>query len=108
MLKLESSSDNNLKPSVVGLTTALQNLGNEHLSTTDLTKKFGTENVAAALTLIKTADSAEKTQGTAQIKFPSDPYLTSQCAFAALQVFARPAADDPAAVHLELTAQVDL
>lgn len=60
MLKLESSSDNNLKPSVVGLTTALQNLGNEHLSTTDLTKKFGTENVAAALTLIKTADSAEK------------------------------------------------
>lgn len=60
MLKLESSSDNNLKPSVVGLTTALQNLGNEHLSTTDLTKKFGTENVAAALTLIKTAESAEK------------------------------------------------
>lgn len=60
MLKLESSSDNNLKPSVVGLTTALQNLGNEHLSTTELTKKFGTENVAAALTLIKTADSADK------------------------------------------------
>lgn len=60
MLKLESSSDNNLKPSVVGLTTALQNLGDEHLSTTDLTKKFGTENVAAALTLIKTAESAEK------------------------------------------------
>lgn len=60
MLKLESSSDNNLKPSVVGLTTALKNLGDEHLSTTDLTKKFGTENVAAALTLIKTAESAEK------------------------------------------------
>ena len=60
MLKLESSSDNNLKPSVVGLTTALQNLGDEHFSTTDLTKKFGTENVAAALTLIKTAESAEK------------------------------------------------
>lgn len=60
MLKLESSSDNKLKPSVVGLTTALQNLGDEHLSTTDLTKKFGTENVAAALTLIKTAESAEK------------------------------------------------
>ena len=60
MLKLESSSDNNLKPSVVGLTTALQNLGDEHLSTTDLTKKFGTENVAAALTLIKTAENAKK------------------------------------------------
>lgn len=60
MLKLESSSDNNLKPSVVGLTTALQNLSDEHLSTTDLTKKFGTENVAAALTLIKTAENAEK------------------------------------------------
>lgn len=60
MLKLESSSDNNLKPSVVGLTTALQNLGDEHLSTTDLTKKFGTENVAAALTLIKTAENADK------------------------------------------------
>lgn len=60
MLKLESSSDNKLKPSVVGLTTALQNLGDEHLSTTDLTKKFGTENVAATLTLIKTAESADK------------------------------------------------
>lgn len=60
MLKLESSSDNNLKPSVVGLTTALQNLGDEHLSTTDLTKKFGTENVAAALTLIKTSENADK------------------------------------------------
>lgn len=60
MLKLESSSDNNLKPSVVGLNTAIKNLGEQHLSTTELTKKFGTENVAAALTLIKTADSADK------------------------------------------------
>lgn len=60
MLKLESSSDNNLKPSVVGLNTAIKNLGEQHLSTTDLTKKFGTENVAAALTLIKTAVSADK------------------------------------------------
>lgn len=60
MLKLESSSDNNLKPSVVGLNTAIKNLGEQHLNTTELTKKFGTENVAAALTLIKTAESAEK------------------------------------------------
>lgn len=60
MLKLESSSDNNLKPSVVGLNTAIKNLGEQHLNTTELTKKFGTENVAAALTLIKTAESADK------------------------------------------------
>lgn len=60
MLKLESSSDNNLKPSVVGLNTAIKNLGEQHLSTTELTKKFGTENVAAALTLIKTSESADK------------------------------------------------
>lgn len=60
MLKLESSSDNDLKPSVVGLTTAIKNLGDKHLSTTELTKQFGTENVAAALTLINTAASADK------------------------------------------------
>lgn len=60
MLKLESSSDNNLKPSVVGLNTAIKNLGEQHLNTTELTKKFGTENVAAALTLIKTSESADK------------------------------------------------
>ena len=60
MLKLEASSDQNLKPSVVGLVQAIKNLGDEHLSTTELTKKFGTENVAAALTLIKTANNADK------------------------------------------------
>lgn len=60
MLTLESSSDNKLKPSVVGLNTAIKNLGDQHLTTTELTQKFGKENVAAALTLIKTADSADK------------------------------------------------
>lgn len=60
MLKLESSSDQNLKPSVVGLVQAIKNLGDQNLTTTQLTQKFGTENVAAALTLIKTANSADK------------------------------------------------
>ena len=60
MLKLESSSDDKLKPSVVGLVDAIKNLGSENLSTTELTKRFGTENVAATLTLIKQAEAADK------------------------------------------------
>lgn len=59
MLTLESSTNNNLKPSVVGLNDAIANLAKENLSTTEITKMFGKENVAAALTLIKTAESAQ-------------------------------------------------
>lgn len=60
MLKLEASSNNNLKPSINGLIGAIKNLSNMQLSSTEMSKMFGSENVAAALTLVKTADAADK------------------------------------------------
>ncbi|MDN8899344.1 hypothetical protein Q0O45_13770, partial [Staphylococcus aureus] len=44
ILILESSTDKKLKPSVVGMTTALENLAQKNYSTTALTKIFGREN----------------------------------------------------------------
>lgn len=60
MLKLEESSNKNLKPSINGLIGAIKNLSKMQLSSTEMSKMFGTENVAAALTLVKTADAADK------------------------------------------------
>lgn len=60
MLKLEASSNKNLKPSINGLIGAIKNLSKMQLSSTEMSKMFGTENVAAALTLVKTADAADK------------------------------------------------
>ena len=53
LLKLGASADKNINPKVVGLSTALENLGGIQDNTTALTKMFGTENVLAAQTLIK-------------------------------------------------------
>lgn len=68
MLILEQSSDKKLKPSMVGLTKALENLAAKNLDATQLTKMFGRENVAAAITLTKNAEAsakmAESIQGT--------------------------------------------
>lgn len=68
MLILEQSTDKKLKPSMVGLTKALQNLAAKNLDATQLTKMFGRENVAAAITLTKNAEAsakmAESIQGT--------------------------------------------
>lgn len=55
-LKLESSSDRNLKPSVVGLGGAIDNLAKQHLTAGEMAKKFGVENVNAALALVKSKD----------------------------------------------------
>lgn len=60
MLKLEASSNKNLKPSINGLIESIKNLSKMQLSSTEMSKMFGTENVAAALTLVKTADAADK------------------------------------------------
>lgn len=60
MLKLEASSNKNLKPSINGLIGAIKNLSKMQLSSTEMSKMFGAENVAAALTLVKTADAADK------------------------------------------------
>ena len=55
-IKLESSSDRNLKPSVVGLGGAIDNLAKQHLTAGEMAKKFGVENVNAALALVKSKD----------------------------------------------------
>ncbi|QCJ70443.1 phage tail tape measure protein [Providencia heimbachae] len=60
ILKLEASADKNLKPSVVGLGGALENLGKKNYSTTALTKLFGIENVNTAMILSKNADKVKE------------------------------------------------
>lgn len=56
-VKLESSTDKNLKPSVVGLGGAIDNLAKQHLTAGEMAKKFGVENVNAALALTKSKDT---------------------------------------------------
>lgn len=55
-LTLESSTDKNLKPSVVGLTAALDNLAKKNLDATGMTKMFGKESVTAALAIVNAKD----------------------------------------------------
>jgi len=57
-LTLESSTDQKLKPSVVGFTQALQNLSAMGLNATGMTQMFGKENVTAALALVNAKDTA--------------------------------------------------
>lgn len=55
-LTLESSTDQKLRPSVVGLGEALTELANRNLSATEMTKMFGKENVTAALAIVNAKD----------------------------------------------------
>lgn len=55
-LILESSADKNLKPSVVGLSTALENLAAKNMDATQMTKMFGRESVTAALAIVNAKD----------------------------------------------------
>ncbi|CAI2515670.1 Phage-related minor tail protein [Serratia ficaria] len=52
ILNLEKGTDKTLKPSVVGLSTALENLSKKNLSTTQAVKLFGLENINAASILV--------------------------------------------------------
>lgn len=56
-LTLESSSDQNLRPSVVGLSTAIDNLSKKNLDAVQLTKMFGKESVTAAIAILQGKDS---------------------------------------------------
>lgn len=56
-LTLESSSDQNLRPSVVGLSTAIDNLSKKNLDAVQLTKMFGKESVTAAIAILQEKDS---------------------------------------------------
>lgn len=59
-LKLEASTDDALRPSLVGLTGALEELESRNLTATQLTKQFGLENVVVAQQLINNVDSLSK------------------------------------------------
>jgi len=51
-LKLEAQSNKRFKPSIVGLSKALENLARKNLSTSKLTKLFGQEAIKQGVTLI--------------------------------------------------------
>ena len=52
-LKLEKGTNSSLKPSVVGLEKALDNLSSKNLSTAQAVKLFGAANINAATTLVQ-------------------------------------------------------
>jgi TP901 family phage tail tape measure protein/lambda family phage tail tape measure protein len=52
LLALEKGTDKTLKPSVVGLSGALENLSKKNLSTAQAVKLFGVENINAASVLV--------------------------------------------------------
>lgn len=52
ILSLEKGTDKTLKPSVVGLSGALENLSKKNLSTAQAVKLFGVENINAASVLV--------------------------------------------------------
>ena len=55
ILQLEKQADNNLKPSVVGLTSAFEHLGEKNLSIAEMSKLVNSRFSAQALTLSKNA-----------------------------------------------------
>ncbi|MDN6088193.1 MAG: phage tail tape measure protein [Enterobacterales bacterium] len=52
IISLEKGTDKTLKPSVVGLSGALENLSKKNLSTAQAVKMFGVENINAASVLV--------------------------------------------------------
>lgn len=59
ILKLEKGADKTLKPSVVGLSQALENLAGKNLSTKQAVRLFGLENLSAASILVQNREKVE-------------------------------------------------
>ncbi|NHR83553.1 phage tail tape measure protein [Citrobacter portucalensis] len=59
ILNLEKGADKTLKPSVVGLSQALENLAGKNLSTRQAVKLFGVENLSAASILVQNREKVE-------------------------------------------------
>ncbi|ECE6502984.1 phage tail tape measure protein [Salmonella enterica subsp. salamae] len=59
ILNLEKGTDKTLKPSVVGLSQALENLAGKNLSTKQAVKLFGVENLSAASILVQNREKVE-------------------------------------------------
>lgn len=62
LLKLSTQTNNNFKPSVVGLGTALDNLAKAGLSTSQMVKLVGESNVSMLTSLIESRDQIESYQ----------------------------------------------
>lgn len=60
ILLLERSTEKGLKPSVVGLSAALENLSKKNYSTTQAVKLFGLENINAATILLESRNNLDK------------------------------------------------
>jgi len=59
LLDLQTGADDT-NPKIVGMSTALENLGNKNYSVTKLTKMFGTENITTAKILINNVAELRK------------------------------------------------
>jgi len=59
LLDLQQGADD-INPSIVGMTTALENLGRKNLDITELTKMFGKENITTAAILINNVEELKK------------------------------------------------
>ena len=56
LVNLQTQSDDSINPSMVGLSEALSNLGEKQLTTAEMAKLFGKEQLASAQALINSAD----------------------------------------------------
>lgn len=60
LVNLQTQSDSKINPAIVGLNTALANLSTKQLNTTEMSKLFGKEQLAAAQALINNASQVKK------------------------------------------------
>ncbi|GAB4023696.1 hypothetical protein GCM10028808_74700 [Spirosoma migulaei] len=60
LLKLETDSDKNLRPSIVGLNVALDNAAEKYNTTSKQAKVFGTENIVAAKQVLDARNEVAK------------------------------------------------
>ena len=60
---LETSTDKALRPSIVGLSGAIDNLSKRNLNATQMVKMFGRENITAASVLIKFRGEMDRVAG---------------------------------------------
>lgn len=63
LLILDSATDRNLRPSVVGLSGALDNLAKKNLGTAQMVQMFGRENITAASVLLKNKELLKELTG---------------------------------------------
>ncbi|MGL4270224.1 MAG: phage tail tape measure protein, partial [Plesiomonas sp.] len=63
LLILDTTTDRNLRPSVVGLSGALDNLAKKNMGTAQMVQMFGRENITAASVLLKNKELLKELTG---------------------------------------------